>query len=766
MQRRCICPAIAGVLLAIGAADPGAARAQPAPAAEAETAPAAAPEAAAETAAETAAEAAAETAPEAAPPPVSGPLEVRVSGARRGPAPRAGGDFQLVVGQLIDVPRSSAEELLSLAPGLFLANHGGEGHPSAVFLRGFDAGEGQDIEFTLQGIPLNEPSNPHGHGFADTNFLISRLVERVRVVEGPFDVRQGDFAVAGTAEYALGMPERGVIARAGYGRFNRTELTALWGPRGFGPDTFAGVEWVRGDGWGRSRAHQAVRALGQIGWALDEDTRITLLATSYATRYDSAGVIRLDDLLARRAPGCGPERDEQFFCTYDPNQGGSAQRHGAGATLERKGEDHALSAQVFVTAKSLRIRENFTGYELDVTGDGAPQRGDGTEQSYDAVTLGSRGSYQRRFDWLGGRQEAELGYLLRHDRADSALRRLRTADGVPYAVDFDNGLRITNVAAYSSLRVKPLSWLILRAGLRVDSFVFAVEDRDDPAVDRVGVREPSSRSEAFGVALQPRGTATVIVAPWLSWVSSVGLGTRSSDAQALSDGEAAPFARVVAAETALAARAPGGGALAAEARLIGFATRVTNDLVFDERRGRNTPIGASSRFGASIWGRLAHAGIGLDLASSLTWAEAYLPPDDAGPFDLAAGNRLPYVPRWVFRLDASERWPFRVRGEPLRATAALGLSFVDRRPLPFEQLGAAIGTVDAAARLRWRWIELGVEAQNLLDRRNREVELNYPSNFGDPEAPASRLPARHFVAGAPLQILGTITAYLDEEREP
>ncbi|EYF01665.1 Hypothetical protein CAP_7870 [Chondromyces apiculatus DSM 436] len=695
-------------------------------------------------------------------PPASGPLQVMVSGSRRGPAPRAGSDYQIVVGQLIDVPRTSAERLLTLAPGLFLANHGGEGHPSAVFLRGFDAGEGQDIEFSLQGIPLNEPSNPHGHGFADTNFLISRLVDRLRVVEGPFDVRQGDFAVAGSAEYTLGLQERGVTARAGYGTFGRTELLALWGPRGFGADTFVGVEWVRGDGWGKNRAHQAARALAQIGWALDEDTRLRVLATSYATRYDTAGVIRLDDLVTRQVPGCGEDFDDQFFCTYDPNQGGSVQRHGLSAQLEKKGDESALDAQVFATVKNLRSRENFTGYELDVTTDGAAQRGDGTEQVYDAVTVGSRGSYTRYVDWLERRHEVELGYFFRHDSADAMLRRLRRADGVPYARDFDNGLRITNAAAYASIHARPLRWLTLRAGLRLDSFMFGVEDRKQPEVDRVGTREPSTRSEAFGVAVQPRGVVTVIVAPWLSWMTSLGLGTRSSDAQALSDGESAPFARVVAAETALVSRTLG-GPLSAEARLSGFATRVSNDLVFDEQRGRNTPIGASSRFGATVWGRIAHPGIGFDVASSLTWAEAYLPPGDASPFDLAAGSRLPYVPRFVFRLDASERYPFTVRGQQFRASAAVGLQFVDRRPLPFEQLGAAYGTIDAAARLRWRWFEVGAEMTNLFDRRNREVELNYPSNFADPEAPASQLPARHVIAGAPFQILGTLTAYLDQE---
>jgi hypothetical protein len=86
---------------------------------------------------------------------------------------------------------------------------------------------------------------------------------------------------------------------------------------------------------------------------------------------------------------------------------------------------------------------------------------------------------------------------------------------------------------------------------------------------------------------------------------------------------------------------------------------------------------------------------------------------------------------------------------------------VDRRPLPLEQFGAPVFSVDAAVRLKWRLAELGVEAQNLLDRRNREAELYYPSNFAEPAAPASQLAARHWIAGQPQTFLGTLTLHFD-----
>ena len=117
-----------------------------------------------------------ETAPSPPAPARAAPaLDVSVLGRRR-PTSRGASDFQLRVDQLADVPRANASELLKLAPGILLTNEGGEGHAEQVFMRGFDAREGQDIEFTVGGVPINESGNLHGNGYADTHFIIPELV--------------------------------------------------------------------------------------------------------------------------------------------------------------------------------------------------------------------------------------------------------------------------------------------------------------------------------------------------------------------------------------------------------------------------------------------------------------------------------------------------------------------------------------------------------------------------------------------------------------
>jgi TonB family protein len=68
-------------------------------------------------------------------------LVVQVKGDRSAPS-RGASVFSLPVHAYSDVPRKNSTALLTLAPGIFLTNEGGDGHAEQVFLRGFDAREG------------------------------------------------------------------------------------------------------------------------------------------------------------------------------------------------------------------------------------------------------------------------------------------------------------------------------------------------------------------------------------------------------------------------------------------------------------------------------------------------------------------------------------------------------------------------------------------------------------------------------------------------
>ena len=270
-------------------------------------------------------------------------------------ASRGASDYNVRVGELANVPHQNATDLLKLAPGIMLTNEAGEGHAEQVFLRGFDAREGQDVEFSLGGMPVNDVGNLHGNGYADLHFILPELVESLRVVEGPFDPRQGNFAVAGSAQYELGLDRRGLQGKYSVGSFNTHRTLLLWGPDGANRHTFGGAEYYTTDGYGTNRGAQRGTAMLQYEGAIDGGL-FRILGTAYGTHFSSAGVLREDDVKANRV---------DFFGTSDARQGGDASRFSIAFDVEKRFSDMLFMGQLFVSKRGMRLRENFTGFLLD-----------------------------------------------------------------------------------------------------------------------------------------------------------------------------------------------------------------------------------------------------------------------------------------------------------------------------------------------------------------------------------------------------------------
>jgi len=57
--------------------------------------------------------------------------------------------------------------LKAMVPGVIITQPGSEGKGHQIFLRGFDAVHGSDVEITMNGIGLNEPGLVHGQGYVD-----------------------------------------------------------------------------------------------------------------------------------------------------------------------------------------------------------------------------------------------------------------------------------------------------------------------------------------------------------------------------------------------------------------------------------------------------------------------------------------------------------------------------------------------------------------------------------------------------------------------
>ena len=94
-------------------------------------------------------------------------------------------------------PVNSAQDLMRLVPGLFLGQHHGGGVAEHIFLRGFDADHGTDVNVSVDEMPVNLVSHAHGQGFSDLHFLIPELVTSYEFGKGPYYADHGDFTTAG-----------------------------------------------------------------------------------------------------------------------------------------------------------------------------------------------------------------------------------------------------------------------------------------------------------------------------------------------------------------------------------------------------------------------------------------------------------------------------------------------------------------------------------------------------------------------------------------
>ncbi|HEX3345762.1 MAG TPA: Plug domain-containing protein, partial [Polyangiaceae bacterium] len=224
-------------------------------------------------------------------------VEVRGAGWS---SPRGLGDVRIDRELLEAAPHQQTSEMLSAAPGFFVDHEDGEGIGNDVYLRGFDLDHGSGIEMRLGSIPVNVPNHIQGQGYADANFIIPEVVRSIRVLEGPYDPRQGDAAIVGSAYFDLGVPERGYQLKSSFGSFDQVRVVGVAAPAEADEDTFAAFSVRSTDGFGQNRASQSASVNAQYGVDVGPRDRVTLVATAYGARSLLAGVVRQDDVNAGR----------------------------------------------------------------------------------------------------------------------------------------------------------------------------------------------------------------------------------------------------------------------------------------------------------------------------------------------------------------------------------------------------------------------------------------------------------------------------------
>lgn len=620
--------------------------------------------------------------------------------------------------------RRSADDLLRLVPGLLLSQHGAEGKGPQLYMRGFDAGHGADVEVSVAGIPVNELSNIHGQGYIDLNFVIPEVVRGIHVAKGPFQVQQGNFANAGSIRFDLGVdrPARG--ARFGYelGSTSRHRGVFVLAPRALARETFLAVEAMRDRGFAPGRQAQRIVSLGQVRLVdRREYGSLDLLGGAAYAQFGAPGALRQDDFAAGAVP---------FDGSYQPG-GGSSLRALVGLRHQIAIGRGKLDHRVYGQLRDLEIAENFTGYLLDAV------HGDRRLQRHRFFSGGYRLEYTRP---LGERVVLFAGGTWQGDAIAQSESQLDAQHGV-VARRWDLDVVQHAVAAMAGVRVRATRWLYLEGGVRGDIFHYQVRDH---------LREEFTTRRNLA-RVSPRLLLAIRPSPAWSLFAAYGRGLRAPEARSIL--AAAPMAdaaldryrggaaRIVPADSVeVGARLQPRPWVSAGVALFG--TWIDRELVFDHVSAVNLELNRTRRLGVEVDLALRPRPW-LELREDFTLTHARF---------VGSGAPVPGAPPL---LSATSLTLVHPRGPRLGAR----LVVVGARPLPHGARASSYALLDVSVGHRVGPLQFDLGIDNVTGAAWKEGEYHYAS-WWNTDDPRSTLPALHFIAGPPLVVRAAVTFWL------
>lgn len=269
-------------------------------------------------------------------------------------------------------PRQNPSDLVRLIPGVHVSQHTGGAKAYQYFLRGFDAEHGQDLAAYLDGIPLNEPSQVHGHGYLDLHFLIPETLAAIRIIKGPYDPEFGNFATAGAINFIPRRSAEQNTVSATAGMFGTVKVQGTFGVQADPYILVGAVESDHSDGYTDPGDTDAIRA--NTGHTfIASDWGINLMTNHYAQNSAATDVIPQKWVKEGRIDRYG---------SLDSSDRVVANRHLIGATADWLRGPHELRLQGFYDYKRTTIWSNYTFFLLN------PELGDQQEMQDNRNALG------------------------------------------------------------------------------------------------------------------------------------------------------------------------------------------------------------------------------------------------------------------------------------------------------------------------------------------------------------------------------------------
>ncbi len=415
-------------------------------------------------------------------------------------------------------PTRSAQDMLQMAPGLFIAQHAGGGKAEQIFLRGFDCDHGTDVAIDVDGIPVNMVTHGHGQGYADLHFLIPEVVEAIDVYKGPYFAQYGNLATAGAVSFTTRDHLEHNRLKFEAGSFRTARLTGLFRIPHLGArqNGYLAAQFYRTDGPFESpQDFNRFNLFGKFHQHFSAKSKLTLSFSTFGSAWNASGQI--------------PQRavDRGIISRWgaiDDLEGGTTGRQNINLVYSlRDNATRELRFQVYGSRYNFKLFSNFTFFLKDTL------NGDMIEQFDNRQLMGMNSVYK---------YSAPLGRFFHTTTFAGGFRQDNIHVGLWKSPGrqreqawVDNQVVEQNLYFWYREEIIFSSYFRMQFGLRGDYFTFDVDDRlDDPAVaDSSGL--PRASGYAHKAILSPKLNLVFSPQKTVDVFLNAGSGFHSNDAR-------------------------------------------------------------------------------------------------------------------------------------------------------------------------------------------------------------------------------------------
>jgi hypothetical protein len=343
-------------------------------------------------------------------------------------------------------------ETMETVPGLIVTQHSGDGKANQYFLRGFNLDHGTDFATFVDGVPMNLPTQAHGQGYMDLNFLIPELIEDINYEKGPYYAEAGDFSSAGNAQIRTfrDLPQGQIditVGSFGYERALIMDSVKL------GPTRLIyALEGEHDDGpWDIPENYKKINGFVRYSSG-NENQGWDVTGSAYSGDWDGTNQI--------------PERAVEDgsldrFGSESPSDGGEEYRYSFSTEWRFGNPAAATTIQVYYVRSHFDLFSDFTFFMNN------PIQGDQFEQYDDRSILGGQISQKWTHLLLGADSRTTIGLQFRNDLIGE-IGLFNTENRVRYSTDSDDSVCQSNEALYVSNETHWANWFRTILGLRGD----------------------------------------------------------------------------------------------------------------------------------------------------------------------------------------------------------------------------------------------------------------------------------------------------------